>query len=297
MKIVVVGSINIDNTFKVDELPRLGETLITSCYNSSYGGKGANQAVAAARLGADVSMVGCVGNDIIGDKVIKNLQNEKINVDSIIKVNDAVSGNAFITIDNKGDNTIIVYSGANEKLNCDIIESNEDAIKNADLMMTQLEIPIESIEKAMKIAKENNVKVLLNPAPVKNLPDSIYKLIDVITPNETELIKLTGMTNVKDGAKMLLEKGVKSVIVTLGDKGSYYLDCNGEIFNKSFHVDAKDTTAAGDSFNAAIAIKLISGEEIDKGLLYANAVGALTTTKLGAQESLPYKQEVEEFMK
>lgn len=297
MKIVVVGSINIDNTFKVDELPRLGETLITSCYNSSYGGKGANQAVAAARLGADVSMVGCVGNDIIGDKVIKNLQNEKINVDSIIKVNDAVSGNAFITIDNKGDNTIIVYSGANEKLNCDIIESNEDTIKNADLMMTQLEIPIESIEKAMKIAKENNVKVLLNPAPVKNLPDSIYKLIDVITPNETELIKLTGMTNVKDGAKMLLEKGVKSVIVTLGDKGSYYLDCNGEIFNKSFHVDAKDTTAAGDSFNAAIAIKLISGEEIDKSLLYANAVGALTTTKLGAQESLPYKQEVEEFMK
>lgn len=295
MKIAVVGSINVDYTLKTNELPKLGETLTATYYNSNPGGKGANQAVAAARLGADVSMIGCIGNDIVGQRLRDSLKNEGIDVDNVVAA-EAATGNAFITIDDKGDNTIIVYPGANAQLDCEMINRSRETIMKSNMLMTQLEVPIESIERAMEIAKENNVKVLLNPAPVKELPEKIYSLIDIITPNETELERLTGEATIRDGAKKLLDKGVGAVIVTLGEKGSYYLDDKSEFFAKPFKIEAKDTTAAGDSFNGAVAIQLLGGKNIEEGLLYANAAGALAATKLGAQDSIPYTRDVESFI-
>ncbi|GMQ60225.1 ribokinase [Vallitalea sediminicola] len=296
MKIVVVGSTNMDYVLKTNELPKLGETLSAVSFNTVFGGKGANQAVAAARLGADVTMISAVGDDNIGEQLKNNLAKENINVDGV-NVVDGPSGVAMITVADNGDNTIVVYPGANGKIDEKWLEANEALIMSADCILVQLEIPINVVMKAVKIASDNNVKVIFNPAPAKEFPNDIFKYVDIITPNETELKKISGKEDIKEGAMELIERGANSVVVTLGEQGSMYIDKDNTISAGSFTVKSIDSTAAGDAFNAALAIKLIESDDIENGLKYSNAVGALVTTKLGAQTSLPFKNEVETFMK
>lgn len=297
MKIAVVGSINKDYTAQVDKLPQKGETVIASNYKISLGGKGANQAVAAKRLGAEVAMIGAVGKLDGGQDIVKKLENDGIDVSGILIVDDEVTGNAMITVDEKGANTIVVYPGANNKLSPLWIEKQKEIIRNAHFAILQLEIPIETVEFAVKISKEYNVKVILNPAPAKKLPEEIYEYVDIITPNEVELTQLTGTEDIKEGASILIQKGVKEVIVTLGERGCYYTDGIREIFAEAVRVKAIDTTAAGDAFNAAIAVALGEKMDINSALIFANIAGALTTTKMGAQDALPFRQEVESFKK
>jgi len=297
LKIAVVGSINKDYTAQVDKLPQKGETVIASNYKISLGGKGANQAVAAKRLGAEVAMIGAVGKLDGGQDIVKKLENDGIDVSGILIVDDEVTGNAMITVDEKGANTIVVYPGANNKLSPLWIEKQKEIIRNAHFAILQLEIPIETVEFAVKISKEYNVKVILNPAPAKKLPEEIYEYVDIITPNEVELTQLTGTEDIKEGASILIQKGVKEVIVTLGERGCYYTDGIREIFVEAVRVKAIDTTAAGDAFNAAIAVALGEKMDINSALIFANIAGALTTTKMGAQDALPFRQEVESFKK
>ncbi len=295
LKILIIGSINIDYVCTVDELPQKGETLLASSFVESSGGKGANQAVAARRLGAEVTMIGAVGKDSIGNKLINSLGKEGINVDSTKSV-DVPTGNAIITVDKNGDNTIVVYSGANFRVDEGLVSSYESIIAENDFIILQLEIPMETVLHSAKLAKKHGKKVILNPAPAKELPKEIFEYIDYITPNETELARITGIDDVKLASRELIKRGAKNVVVTLGEKGSYYLG-ESELEVGSFKVDAVDTTAAGDSFNGALAVALGEGRSIEEALKYANAVGALTATKIGAQVSLPYKEEVEEFLK
>lgn len=297
MKIAIIGSINKDYTAQVDKLPQKGETVIASNYKISLGGKGANQAVAAKRLGAEVAMIGAVGKLDGGQDIVKKLENDGIDVSGILIVDDEVTGNAMITVDEKGANTIVVYPGANNKLSPLWIEKQKEIIRNAHFAILQLEIPIETVEFAVKISKEYNVKVILNPAPAKKLPEEIYEYVDIITPNEVELTQLTGTEDIKEGASILIQKGVKEVIVTLGERGCYYTDGIREIFVEAVRVKAIDTTAAGDAFNAAIAVALGEKLDINSALIFANIAGALTTTKMGAQDALPFRQEVESFKK
>lgn len=297
LKIAIIGSINKDYTAQVDKLPQKGETVIASNYKISLGGKGANQAVAAKRLGAEVAMIGAVGKLDGGQDIVKKLENDGIDVSGILIVDDEVTGNAMITVDEKGANTIVVYPGANNKLSPLWIEKQKEIIRNAHFAILQLEIPIETVEFAVKISKEYNVKVILNPAPAKKLPEEIYEYVDIITPNEVELTQLTGTEDIKEGASILIQKGVKEVIVTLGERGCYYTDGIREIFVEAVRVKAIDTTAAGDAFNAAIAVALGEKMDINSALIFANIAGALTTTKMGAQDALPFRQEVESFKK
>ncbi|WP_113673628.1 ribokinase [Vallitalea guaymasensis] len=296
MKIVVVGSTNMDYVLKTNELPKLGETLSAMSFNTVFGGKGANQAVAAARLGAEVTMIAAVGDDSIGEQLKDNLAKESINVEGV-NVVEGPSGVAMITVADNGDNTIVVYPGANGKIDEKWLEANEALIMSADCILVQLEIPINVVMKAVKIASDNNVKVIFNPAPAKEFPNDIFKYVDIITPNETELKKISGKDDIKEGAMELIERGANSVVVTLGEQGSMYIDKDNTISAGSFTVKSIDSTAAGDAFNAALGIKLIESDDIEDGLKYSNAVGALVTTKLGAQTSLPFKNEVETFIK
>ncbi|SNS54026.1 ribokinase [Anaerovirgula multivorans] len=284
-----------DYVYTVKELPRKGETLLVETFIENPGGKGANQAVAAKRLGAEVTMIGAIGKDIVGNKLKENLEKEGINVKNVKKV-DFPSGNAMITVDQNGNNTILVYPGANLHIEKEDIDRCEGIIKDNDFIILQLEISIDTVLQAAKLGKKNNKKVILNPAPAKDLPEEIYQYIDYITPNETELTAMTGIEDIELAARELIKKGAKNVVVTLGEEGCYFLG-KEELKVPSFKVEAIDTTAAGDSFNAALAIALGEGKEIEEALKFCNAVGAISTTKRGAQTSLPFITEVKNFYK
>lgn len=283
-----------DYVTQVANLPKRGETITAGNYYISPGGKGANQAVAARRLGADVLMIGALGNDGAGLDLRGRLEKEGIDVSGIL-LTDTATGNAMITVDEKGSNTIVVFPGANSKLNQSWIEGFKEKIQNADCIIIQLEIPMETVEASVKMAKKYGTKVILNPAPAREIPLEVYRNVDIITPNETELAKITGTNDIKQGAKILIERGVQEVVVTLGDKGSYYLSSEKEALVKPVKVNAIDSTAAGDSFNAALAVALNEKLDVEAALHFSNIVGALTTTKVGAQNSLPYRNEVESF--
>lgn len=292
MKIVVIGSMNMDYVVNVNKLPKKEETISATSFTTSIGGKGANQAFAAKKLGAEVFMIGAVGNDEAGRIIIERMTEENIHTSRIETVN-VPTGNAMITVEESGSNTIVVYPGANDYVSKNIIDKNEDVIKEADFIILQLEIPIESVEYAVKLAKKYNKKVILNPAPAKKIPEELYGFIDILTPNETELESLSEEKDIKNGAKLLLCKGVKEVVVTIGDKGCYYLSKEDEFIINSIEVKAIDTTAAGDSFNGALAVGLCERKNMKETLKFANIVGALTTTKHGAESSLPNRIEVD----
>lgn len=300
-KIVVVGSLNMDMVVSTDRVPEMGETILGKGFFTSPGGKGANQAVTAARLGGQVSMVGCVGNDTFGRALTQNLQKNNVSTNHVKTIDDVSTGVAIIVIKD-GNNFIIVEPGANYKLTPEIVESVEDEIAKCSIMMIQLEVPLKTVEAAVKIAKRHGVKVLLNPAPAVQLPEEIINNVDIITPNETEAGILTGVAlNNKDDAKsavrILLDKGINKVVITLGSQGAMYNSGNDIKTHPAVNVKVVDTTAAGDSFCGALAVALSHHKTIDEAVEYANAVGTLTITKKGAQSSLPTKADVERFMK
>jgi ribokinase len=291
-KVLVIGSINMDLVTKTPQVPRIGETLMGESFFTIPGGKGANQAVAASRLGAEVTLIGCVGNDAFGRQLVEGLTNEGINMSNVKPVTHSATGIASITLAN-GDNSIIVVPGANYEVTPEYVKNYEDVIAGSDILLLQLEIPLESVKEAVSIAKKHNVKVILNPAPIQALPKDLVEQVDYFTPNEHEQELLLTSSEWTDQE---LQSIKSKCIVTKGSKGVtlYHNGVEKEI--PSFQVDVVDTTGAGDSFNGALALSLSEGISLEESCKFANAVGALSVTKLGAQGGMPTRKEIEEFL-
>ena len=299
-KIVVIGSINNDLVIGVDKAPVMGETVLGKGFTQIPGGKGANQAVACARLGANTVFVGAVGEDSTGTVLINNLTSNGVNVENVKVVQGKPTGTAMIILCD-GDNYIAVDQGANLSVDKAQIDNAEQILKDADMAVLQLEIPLETVQYAMERCKEYNIPVLLNPAPApaKPLSEKILSMADLFTPNESEVYALTGILpstpeEAVRGAKRLAEIGVKQIVVTLGGNGCVY--GSGTEFRHMSAISlgpVVDTTAAGDSFTAALAVAITEGKSLEQAVSFATKVGALTVTKKGAQPSLPYRREVE----
>jgi ribokinase len=301
MGIVVVGSSNTDMILKVPRIPKPGETILGGKFSTAAGGKGANQAVAAARAGGSVTFLARVGDDLFGNKALKGFEEDDINIDHIKIDNNEPSGVALIYVDDEGENSIAVASGANLMLSVDDVLEVEEQIKSANILLMQLESPVETIKKAAGIAAQAGVKVILNPAPACPLDDSLLSSISIITPNESEAEILTGIAvnDIKDArvaASKLLEKGLDTVIITLGSKGALFQNSERSEIIAGFKVNAIDTTAAGDVFNGSLAVAIGEGMAMDSAVKFANAAAALSVTKLGAQPSAPFRDEIEKFL-
>ena len=301
-KIVVVGSSNTDMIIKMEKIPVPGETVLGGEFSIAAGGKGANQAVAAARSGGNVTFVACVGQDIFGQQAVDGFLADKINVDYIFKDEKAASGVALIFVDNKGENSIAVASGANYKLTPEHISRAKDAITSSQILVMQLETPVDTVSAAAKLAKANGVKVILNPAPAQPLDDALFKNISILTPNESETELLTGIKVDDDdsaakAAHILLSKGLDAILITLGSRGVFLATAGVSKIIPGFKVKAVDTTAAGDVFNGALAVALSENKSLEDAVRFANAAGALAVTKMGAQPSAPNRQEIENLLK
>lgn len=301
-KIVVVGSSNTDMIIKLDRIPRPGETIIGGQFSIAAGGKGANQAVAAARAGGEVDFVACVGEDMFGQEATEGFVKDGINTDYVFKDKGSASGVALIFVDQKGENSIAVASGANAKLLPKHIDSAKDVIISAEILIMQLETPLETVNAAAALAAANGVKVILNPAPACPLEDDILKNVSILTPNESEAELLTG-TKVKDeksadeAAQTLLLKGIETALITLGSRGAYLAAPGIREIIPSFEVKAVDTTAAGDVFNGALAVALAENKPLPDAVRFASAAAALSVTKLGAQPSAPDREEIDKLLK
>lgn len=304
--ICVIGSINMDLVVKVNRMVNLGETILSEGYYKNSGGKGANQAVAASRLGVNVHMIGKVGNDDNGDLLVKKLAEDKVDTEYIGIDNDNPTGMAVIMVDSAANNSIIVIPGANMKIDYPDVKKAEAVIKKSRLIIAQFETPVEATIAAFKTARENNVATVLNPAPARDIPDELLALTDIIIPNETEAYELTKIrisdeSSIRDAAGKFLEKGVRYVIITLGERGAALVSKEGFGIEAAVKVSAVDTTAAGDSFIGALASRLCSYEEIGfesikEAMGFANKVSSMVVQKSGAQASLPTLKEVmEEF--
>lgn len=301
-KILVIGSSNTDMVIRTDRFPLPGETILGGDFFMSMGGKGANQALAAKRLGGDVSFVGKTGKDLFGQRAIDYLKNEGVNIDYVMTDADKHSGIAVITVNQSGENSIVVADSSNNTLSPPDIMEVSDAIDSCEVILLQLEIPIETVSFIAEYASKMNKTIILNPAPAAVLPDSLYKNISVIIPNESEAEKLTGI-NVKDeesaekAASVLVNKGVKTVIITMGSVGAF-------IFSEEYiglisppKVKAVDTTGAGDTFCGALAVKISEGCKLEEAVTFANIAAAISVTRFGAQSSIPAKEEVLNFSK
>lgn len=298
--ITILGSINMDLVTQVDHIPKVGETILGTNFKQIPGGKGANQAVAAARLGANVQMIGKVGNDTNGELLKTELKSNHVGTKHINNTSQDTTGIALITVEKSGNNSIVVISGANDLLQPIDVDSAMEELEETKILVSQLEVPIDTVQYAFKLAKSRGIFTILNPAPAKKLDKEFIQYIDLLTPNETELELLSGVSihseeDIIKAANVLIDIGIKQLIVTLGEKGCMYIDENGNKKYKSHKVDAIDTTAAGDSFTAAIAVSLNEGKTIDESINFASRVGALTVSKFGAQSSLPYRTDVDKF--
>lgn len=296
-KIIVIGSSNTDMVVKSSVLPKPGETILGGTFLMNAGGKGANQAVAAARLGGDVMLVAKVGNDIFGKQSIDGFKKEKINTDFVFIDEEAPSGTALIMVNEEGENCIVVAPGANAQLlPADIAQIK--TISEAAIILMQLEIPMETIAAVKKIATTNKRKVIINPAPAQKLPDELLNGLFLITPNETEACLLTNI-NVKDeataaqAAKVFLSKGVLNVIITLGKQGAYFQNKDLQFITDAPVVKAVDTTAAGDTFSAAIAVAVTEKMEWKQAVQFAVKAASISVTRMGAQASVPYRHELD----
>lgn len=280
-------------------MPKPGQTIIGSNFKEVPGGKGANQAVAMARLNGNVSMIGKVGEDGFGQTLINSLKNDKVDT-TYIQTSKGATGVALITVDKNAQNSIVVSPGANFEVKEDDIDNNIEAIKNSDIVVLQLETPLNTIKYALNKAKELNKYTILNPAPAVKLDDEIIKNVDLLTPNETELEIISGVSieteeDIQKAAQIMIEKGVKELIVTLGSKGSLYINKEKSMFKKAYKVEAVDTTAAGDSYTGALAVALSQDKNIEDAMDFASKVGALSVLKEGAQSSLPTLEDVKNF--
>lgn len=297
-KIIVLGSCNTDMVIKSDRIPVPGETILGGAFMMNSGGKGANQAVAAARLGGDVIFIAKTGNDLFGKQAVQQYKEEGINTQYIVSDSNLPSGVALITVDKNGENCIVVAMGANSSLVPEDFKHAEDEFKSAEVLLMQLETPIETIEYAAKFGNENGVKVILNPAPAQSLSDSLLKNLYMLILNETEAelisgIKVNDFTDARKAANAIFDKGVKKVIVTMGSRGSLLKDENHFVEVPAYKVDAADTTAAGDTFCGAVAVAIAEGKNLEEGIKFATKCSAVTVTKMGAQASIPTRKEVE----
>lgn len=303
--IIVVGSLNTDLVIRAPRRPLVGETVTGAEYIEVGGGKGANQALAAARLGARVRMVGHVGSDGYGTLVTESLAGGGVDVSNVRAIDGARTAVAFIVVEPQGDNSIIVASGANQLWNEDDIATAESILDQAPdgtIVMLQLEIPIEVVSRTLAHAKARGHRVILDPAPVKPMPADLLDGIDYATPNELEASQITrievrGVNTAIDAGKILLDRGIQTAIITLGGKGCVIATKEATQHYPTYPVNPVDTTAAGDAFNGAFAVALGEGKNCEDAAAFANAAAALATTKLGAQPSLPTRDEVDEFLR
>ena len=297
-KILVIGSLNIDMVMRVDHMPAAGETILCDGMKLVAGGKGANQACAAGRLGTDVTMLGAIGNDSHGEMQRDSLQRSGVDVSGLITKESVSTGTAFITVNKEGNNSIVVVQGANAQFTPEDIEVHRDLLEECEIVILQLEIPMDTVLYAVKLARTLGKTVILDPAPVpEHFPEELYQYVDIIKPNESELSRLTGIADaqnhLEEAVQIVKDHGVKNVLVTLGGDG-VYLDTENE---PPIHIPAKkvevvDTTAAGDSFTAALAAMLLEGKTLKEAAEFANQVSAIVVTREGAQDSIPTLQEV-----
>ncbi|QLB15414.1 ribokinase [Mannheimia granulomatis] len=303
--LTVLGSINADHVISVPYFAKPGETLTGHSYHIAYGGKGANQAVAAARLsakvGVKVSFIGCIGNDDIGRAMKTAFEQDGINTQSIKTIPNAMTGIAMIQVAESGENSIVISAGANGHLDETVVAEFQSEITQADCLLMQLETPLPAIIQAAKIAKENNTQVVLNPAPARALPDELLSLLDMITPNETEAEILTGIKVVDEltasqAAAIFHQNGIEKVLITLGSKGVFISEKGGGSIVPGFRVQAVDTTAAGDTFNGALVTAILEEKSLAEAIRFAHAAAAISVTRKGAQPSIPTRQEVLDFL-
>jgi ribokinase len=294
--LIVVGSSNTDLIVRAEHLPAPGETVLGGEFITAAGGKGANQAVAAARCGARVAFVARVGADAYGRDSLANFAREGMDTRYVFTDRQALSGVALIVVDARGQNLIAVASGANARLTPADVAAARPAFAEARVLLLQLESPMETVLAAARLGREHGLTVILNPAPARPLPTELYPLVDVLTPNEREAAALTGERAPEAAARALLARGVKTAIVTLGAAGVLLATGTGVETHAGFRVEAVDTTAAGDAFNGGLAVALARGEPLPAAIRYAQAAAALSVTRLGAQPSLPTAAEVAAFL-
>lgn len=296
--ILVVGSSNTDMVIQADKFPLPGETILGGTFFMFPGGKGANQAVAAARLKGNVTFIAKVGNDIFGKQAVQQFLNEGINTNFIITDPDYPSGVALITVDKKGENTIVVAPGANGALTASDVQKAEKEFAQADLVLLQLEIPIDTVLQVATLATQHKKKIILNPAPARPLPDDLLRKLFIITPNESEAEALLGSkisdrTSLQTAARTLYDKGVTNVVITLGAEGAYVYNAEGGRHLAAAKVETVDTTAAGDVFNGALAVAISENKMLDEAVAFANRAAAISVTRMGAQASAPYRHEMQ----
>ena len=299
-RLTVLGSINVDHIMNIAQFPAPGETVIGKQYQTAFGGKGANQAVACGRSGADITFIACVGDDAIGAEILAQLQRDRIHTAAVSVVPEATTGVAMIFVNEDGENVIGISAGANAALTPEHFAPYKGLVEQSDALLMQLESPLETVIAAAQAAKNHQTRVILNPAPARELPDSLLKLVDVITPNETEAEKLTGIsvsdeTGAARAAQVLHDKGIGQVLITLGSRG-VWLSVNGEGRRiPGFKVNAVDTIAAGDTFNGAYVTALLEGKPADEAVRFAHAAAAIAVTRRGAQPSVPWRREIDAF--
>jgi len=301
-RIVVVGSSNTDFIIRLERIPKPGETILGGEFLNAAGGKGANQAVAAARAGGAVSFVARVGKDSLGDQALENFVADRIDVSRVIRDARAASGAALIFVARSGENSIAVASGANNNLTPADIRKARPLIERAKVVLMQLETPLDTVQTAARLGAAAGALVILNPAPARTLPGSLLKLVSILTPNESEAELLTGIqiTNVASAtraAEKLRKRGVGTVVLTMGAAGALVCDSEGTELVPGIKVKAVDTTAAGDTFNGALAVALAEGQPFRQAVRFANAAAAISVTRVGAQPSAPSRKSVERFLK
>ena len=299
-RIVVVGSSNTDMVVKAERIPVPGETVTGGQFVMAAGGKGANQAVAAARLGAEVTFVAKIGRDMFGDQAIDGYQKEGIVTDLILRDPQRHTGVALIMVDRHGENLIAVASGANHALTPQDVERAAERIRAADAVMLQLETPMDTVQFTAQLAADAGVPVILDPAPAAPLDGSLLERVTYLTPNESEAERLTGIpvqdeASAREAAAKLLQSGARHVIVTLGSQGALVAGPDGATLIPGYHVEARDSTAAGDAFNGGLASALAKGLSLEEAVRQANLVGALSVTRMGAQPSLPTEEQLRRF--
>lgn len=297
-KILILGSLNMDFVIRVKNMPACGETIIAESVRLVPGGKGANQAYAVGKLGGRAVMFGAVGKDIYGKRLMENLQSVHVDVSGVQIMEDELTGQAFVSVYDSGDNSIVVAQGANGSLTKELIDQNISYIDDCDYIIMQLEIPVEIVSYVKQLAQERGKKIILDPAPaVSGLDDSFWNGISILKPNEIELGILTGKSletdaDIEEAARRLVEKGVETVIVTLGEKGCLIVDREKISRFPVKKVEIVDTTAAGDSFLAALAVAMSEGKTLEESVKFAQTVSVIVVTRQGAQTSIPTREEI-----
>lgn len=299
--LVVLGSVNADHVLQVPSFPRPGETLHGRNYQVIPGGKGANQAVAAARLNADIGFIACVGDDAFGLNIRESFQQDGMEISGVKVEAGCPTGIAMIQVSDSGENSICISAEANAKLTAESLQSELERIRAAKYLLMQLETPLDGVVKAAQVAKDAETKVILNPAPARPLPDELLSCVDIITPNETEAESLTGIAvtdnqSAQQAANLLHDKGIESVMITLGAKGVWLSQERQGTLIPGFKVTATDTTAAGDTFNGAFVTGLLEAMTLESAIKFAHAAAAISVTRFGAQTSIPNRDEVDQFL-